>query len=342
MAYLLRVIRKIASDCTRPDTRTILNELADRFPNLYHKNASWLDVKRSTLPKLPRGKGVRVSDEVRRSYDASKREFEWERRLRLFGRPSCTVCNSTDGVMFHRKRVLQSITDDWPPFCCASCSMGSPEVVAKRRATCIRDYGVDNVSRSPTVLARITRKKRKWYTDPKLRKKLRDKTRRTCMARYGVEYAMQHPDVFYRSNTRRYRRKTVRIRGVVYDNLQGFEPFAVRWLIEKHDARILNKGRTSFRYSLDGRERTYFPDVIACVNGRRIVVEVKSTYTAGITDGDGWRERFDNLRAKAKSVGPSFLLIIVGKSGRVLAAKRGIPLREKLQKIVRRSLARVS
>lgn len=220
--------------------------------------------------------------------------------------------------------------------------MGSSEVVAKRRSTCLEVYGVDNVSKAPSVLRKIKRHVRKWYDDPKFKARLIAKTKATCMKRYGVAFPMQHADVFYRSNTRRYRRKSITIGGRRYGGLQGFEPFALRWLIEKHDARILNKADLSFNYRFRDQTRVYFPDIVARVNGKRVVVEVKSTYTAGLTSGAGWQERFEQLCAKARSVGPCFLLIVVSKSGRVLAAKRGVPSRTRLRAIIDRSLARVS
>lgn len=122
------------------------------------------------------------------------------------------------------------------------------------------------------------------------------------------------------------RRMRVKVQGKSFD-VQGYEPHALRWLVEQANVPVKNISTTNlptFDYVLKGKHRKYYPDIM--VKGK-YVVEVKSMYVAGITRASGGyrdspEELWTMLKAKAQSVkkqGYVFRLLVMNRKGERVA-----------------------
>lgn len=118
------------------------------------------------------------------------------------------------------------------------------------------------------------------------------------------------------------RRVRVKVNGKSFD-VQGYEPHAIRWLVEEAGVSVKDIRTTKlpvFDYKIQGEQRRYYPDML--VKGK-YVVEVKSMFVAGITStkyalGKTPKQLWDTLRAKARAVerqGFVFRLLVIDKKG---------------------------
>ena len=98
-----------------------------------------------------------------------------------------------------------------------------------------------------------------------------------------------------------YKIKTISIKGKEF-KVQGYEGQVLQYLI-KHGVSVnsIKMYPKAFEYIEHGKKRTYIPDIMAKINGRWYMIEVKSNYTAGLTD-DKYKTYFYNLKRKSRSV----------------------------------------
>jgi predicted DNA-binding protein YlxM (UPF0122 family) len=103
----------------------------------------------------------------------------------------------------------------------------------------------------------------------------------TNIARFGVENPMQNPDVYEKSNTNRYKFKSVVIDGRQFTHLQGFEEQGIRYLIENFniDVNQIRFGRKVpiVRYEFEEKNKIYYPDLF--IPNKNLLVEIKCDYT---------------------------------------------------------------
>lgn len=98
--------------------------------------------------------------------------------------------------------------------------------------------------------------------------------------KYGVRNAMQVEEFFYKVLNSKKKLKTVVVDGniIIY---QGYELLAIRKLLsEGYDISDICIGRgkvPSFKYVLNGKRKTYYPDIYIPKDNR--IIEVKSLYT---------------------------------------------------------------
>jgi hypothetical protein len=108
------------------------------------------------------------------------------------------------------------------------------------------------------------------------------KYRATCMRLWGVENASQHPEVFHKINASMYRKKRYTSPSGKDYIVQGYEPLCLRELITEvgipEDVVIAGEeGIPTIRYKLNGKSRTWYPDV--WISDAERLIEVKSTFT---------------------------------------------------------------
>ena len=101
--------------------------------------------------------------------------------------------------------------------------------------------------------------------------------------------------------------------------LQGFEPQALNWILNKFskldvsDIVFDSSGEApKVRYKVGRRNHTYYPDMYIPKQNR--IIEVKSTYTLGLNTGKGWRKTQEKAKA-CKEAGYKFVLLLMTKTG---------------------------
>ena len=261
--------------------------------------------------------------ENREDYRKAKNEKLWIRKIAIYGKPSCIVCGNNDGPAFRRQKAIH-IT--WRDTCSKACRCASSESKRKRAATNTKKYGVPHPSLHPDVQRKSQRtmKRRHGVRYAMQSKTIQKKANITMKKRFGVEWAMQNPDILFKQQINSYKIKTVCIKGNIY-HLQGYEPQAVEWLLDKgfkvHDSR--SRRYRTFTYVSGGKKRTYLPDLVVSKKNRYFV-EVKSPFTAGITLRRG-NVKFQNLARKARAVvasGSRFMLVVVTPKGEIIAYRK--------------------
>ena len=108
----------------------------------------------------------------------------------------------------------------------------------------------------------------------------------TMLEKYGVENPMQDPEILHKSFIKAHRYKNYELDGVLFENLQGYEPQAV---FDIHKNEILgepiklkeiivdSKIIPTLYYTWNDSNRKYFPDMY--IPKLNMLVEVKSEYT---------------------------------------------------------------
>lgn len=114
-----------------------------------------------------------------------------------------------------------------------------------------------------------------------------------------------------------FKRKTLSIDGIQF-KVQGYEPQGIEWILrhsklKAKDIKVDMSGEVpTIRYKIGKRNRTYFPDIFIPKLNR--IVEIKSTYTLGLTTGRDWKKN----QAKAKATieaGYKFTLLVMNTHG---------------------------
>jgi hypothetical protein len=226
-------------------------------------------------------------------------------------------------------------------YCSRACSASAPEVRRKVEATHLRRRGVPHVSMDKTVVDKRRQTNVERYGAPgvfgscleeQAKNTIKDrygveffsqsgewkrKVSATCMKRRGVAWVTQDPEVFERAHRSSYKRKSIRIKGKLHI-VQGFEGAALKFLepcIKKLKTRPGELPK--LMYTFDGRTSRYYPDaLIRTVDGDKLLLEVKSVYTA---QRDG-AKNFKKFRAAIRwceENDAKFLLAIVHVDGRV-------------------------
>lgn len=116
--------------------------------------------------------------------------------------------------------------------------------------------------------------------------------------------------------------KLVTVRGRTF-KVQGHEGVVIRWLVESKGVGVSeinvwsSKMVPSVRYRFKGRARTHKPDLM--VRGK--VIEVKSTYTLGLTElglEEDWLGKHKAMARAALKQGLDYRVIVVTDSVVVL------------------------
>lgn len=158
----------------------------------------------------------------------------------------------------------------------------------KRRLTMLKRYGVEHYSELPEYRERFLIKSQELYgvDHPMQNEKIKKRLRKTMVKKYGVPYAMQSQETFDLQQRSAMKRKSIKINGKVFKDLQGYEPLAIKYF---HRLGFDVKNITSHpKFSptihwkdADKKNHVYFPDFLL---GKNHIVEVKSKYTFNGTE----------------------------------------------------------
>ena len=102
----------------------------------------------------------------------------------------------------------------------------------------------------------------------------------TCMKKYGVRNASQHPPIFEKILKSLLSRKLYEFLSGKQVMVQGWEPYAIDYLLEEFSEDDLYFGKEVPRIKYifkENKEHIYFPDMY--IKSIDTIVEVKSTYT---------------------------------------------------------------
>lgn len=131
--------------------------------------------------------------------------------------------------------------------------------------TCLEKYGAENIAQLPST----------W-----------DKIRETSVNRYGVTSPNQDPIIHRKQDGARYRNKEYIFPSGKVVLIQGYENLAIATLLFEGYAEdsILTetKDMPDIRYVQNGSIHRYFPDIY--LPNHNLIIEVKSTYTFGISN----------------------------------------------------------
>lgn len=158
----------------------------------------------------------------------------------------------------------------------------SEESVKKRKATCLERYGCESSFGSPEVYKKTTKSLLSRFGSRASMVKATTKKRiATNVKRYGVEHHFKDPVILRKQQESAFGSKSLRIRGVRFDGLQGYEDRAIRYMVEQLDFDpndiVAHPQKTFVWKDESGKEHTYHPDLK--IRGKKHIIEVKSEWT---------------------------------------------------------------
>lgn len=190
-------------------------------------------------------------------------------------------------------------------------------------------YGVEHGGSSSKLRKRARETTIARYGSVEAAQKKRvQKAKETSLRRYGVENRMQDRAYFEAHQKRAFKCESVILDGKTFDNLRGYEPQVLRWLVKhkkvstKHIQTTAAEGLNSYKWvDGKGKSRVYFPDMRVKINGRWYVAEIKSTFTLGVMNTESARKsgKFSLVRRKSQAVidaGDRFILLLAGSASK--------------------------
>jgi hypothetical protein len=230
------------------------------------------------------------------------------------------------GVSHPRK--LQHIVDKANETCLERYGggpLGNPDVQAKIKERLNAKYGpkVNWTSQIPGVL------KDRWI-----------KTEETCLQRYGVRSIMQVPFIFRKNQMSRYSTKKWVDKFGKPHWVQGYEPQVLDYL-QSVGMGPFNTEPKPKPYVKDSELHSYTPDFCFIdPNGRRVYVEVKSSWTINPENTRDWKSnlaKFKAMNSFCNDRGFTFVLAIATKRFGVKPLTVAFPTEEKLLALQRRN-----
>lgn len=172
-------------------------------------------------------------------------------------------------------------------------AMQNTDIRVKALKTMIRKYGLESRLYDEGVRQELQRRM----------PETNEKRRRTWLKTLGVPNPQKRQDIFEKGQKSGHTSKQLVIKGKVF-TLRGYEPTVVKDLVfaknikVKDIAHCADDGLSSVTYRYRGRSRVYYPDLL--VKSRDTLVEVKSTFTLGLT-ADGPSPLYRLTKAKLKA-----------------------------------------
>jgi hypothetical protein len=170
----------------------------------------------------------------------------------------------------------------------------SPECKAKVMQTCLKNNGVEHPSQSPEIME-------KMYA--------------TNLKRHGKKHAMQNPEIAERSAHRAYCAKDYKMPSGTIIKVQGFEPYALNYLLETYAETDIVTGCKNvpiISYTTDdGKKHVHYVDI--WIPSQNLMIEVKSTWTIS--------KNFDKVLLKkqaALDAGYKYEIWVYDKKGKFL------------------------
>lgn len=171
-----------------------------------------------------------------------------------------------------------------------------PEKLEERKQNCIKKFGVEHHLQRDDILEkqRQTNREKRGVEYSLQSEDVKSKGIQTNIQKYGVEHPSQNQEIMEKTqkNAKKYKEFTMpsgEIRKV-----QGYEPFALKELLEVYTEDQIKTNRTEvprISYEVEGKKRYHFPDIF--IPHENKIVEVKSTWT--------YKCKEDNVLLKKKT-----------------------------------------
>lgn len=226
-------------------------------------------------------------------------------------KPKCEICGK-------RPNFLGSNRGGFARFCSPKCRANSPEQLQQIRSrlhkpevrnkiesTLFKNYGETITWKVKSIKSKSTKTMLERYgvDNPGKLDKFKKARNKTMLERYGVEHNMQSRELFEKQKLSGFKQFLVKI-GKKEFKVRGYEDIALDYLYSKLKIPtkfIINnyeQGMPSIPWIKDGKLRYYHPDIYAKIKNRWWLIEVKSTYTAGLITKS---TMFYNLKRKVKA-----------------------------------------
>jgi hypothetical protein len=161
----------------------------------------------------------------------------------------------------------------------------SKEVREKTKNTFLEKYGCETSLQSEEIKEKIrnTNMERFGVPNPVQNKEVREKFKETCLQKYGVSNPLQNPFIAEKQLQNSFKRKSFIFPSGKEVFVQGYEPFALKRLIEEeqiHETDILTDRSQVPPISWtdsNGKLHIYYVDIFIPTQNR--CIEVKSTWT---------------------------------------------------------------
>ena len=152
----------------------------------------------------------------------------------------------------------------------------------KSRATCFKNYGVNNPQQSYELKekAKITCLEKYGVDSPNKSESVKKKKVESCLEKYGVENPSQVDEVHSKKLKTSFKKKEYKMPSGMIFNVQGYEPYFIDELLMKYDENDIVIGSSEIPtiwYMFEGKKRRYYPDIY--VKSINTLFEVKSDYT---------------------------------------------------------------
>jgi hypothetical protein len=262
------------------------------------------------------------------------------------GNPSNNLCGQCG-----KPTLFINFAMGYREYCSRACAMSNPDRIAKSLATNRANHGGIHASQTPeyrkkfektmierhgaaytlssnTLKERAKNTVKKRYgvdsigslVTPDSLLRAKETRKNTMQERYGVNSALQVPEFFEKGEKTRRTAKEFTLNGKTFV-VRGFEDTAIRHLIDHFGISVTDifttskDGNETVWYEFEGKRRRYHPDMTILYQGRRIVVEVKSTYTLGASTKNLDKNTLDKNLAKWTETAKNHevLLIVIGQ-----------------------------
>lgn len=229
--------------------------------------------------------------------------------------PTCKICD--DPVRLYMNK--------FSTYCSQKCMLEDEEFKKSRwekiESTMTKRYGslAGMLEKTSNKRAKTMRARHgvDYYVEHSSFKK---KSQKTSKKTYGTRHPMQNQEVFERQQIACMKRKTLKIGGTTFVNLQGYEPNAIRYLISEGLSPKVIKAHPSFDETLtwideEGVKHSYFPDLLV---NKRHIIEVKSSYTFNGTPEMIYRNKKKRQACLERGFKFTFLVFSSDRSQRLL------------------------
>jgi Holliday junction resolvase/Zn finger protein HypA/HybF involved in hydrogenase expression len=178
---------------------------------------------------------------------------------------------------------------------------------SKFRKTLAENFDLDYLPKSvmdvPDIKKRAMRKHKQSLKERGA--EIQKRKEETMIQKYGVRHQIYIDSV--RDKINKFRRKRITLNGVEY-LYQGYENYVLKDLISR-GYKVSTKS-IPIKYKQNGKSKIYYPDIIARKGNKKLLIEVKSTYTFKWTCHNQPRKLFAGTKwAIARSA--DFLVIVV-------------------------------
>ena len=160
------------------------------------------------------------------------------------------------------------------------------EIKEKMKAMCLEKYGVENAMQSKEIKekAKATCLEKYGVENAMQSKEIKEKMKATCLEKYGVEHPMQNTEISTKSSETAYKSYKYTFPSGRVETIQGYENHMLNDLLKKEkiseDDIIVSRSEIPEVWYKDreGKKHRYFVDCL--IKSQKRCIEVKSIWTA--------------------------------------------------------------